>query len=82
MSVTNNSGKPDTFTTEGRRPIDVEYDAAGRPVAMRFQGSASNPETEVVIRLELDANGKTIRETDGEGGVTQSFYDDARNAFR
>jgi RHS repeat-associated protein len=82
MSVTNNRGKPDTFTTEGRRPIDVEYDAAGRPVAMRFQGSASNPETEVVIRLELDANGKTIRETDGEGGVTQSFYDDARNRIR
>ena len=82
MTVTNDRGKPDTFTTEGQRPIDIEYDAAGRPVAMRFQGNASNPETEVVVRLELDANGKLIRETDGEGGVTQSFYDDAGNRIR
>lgn len=82
MSVTNDRGNPGMFTTEGRRPIKIDYDALGRPIGMTIYGNAANPLTENVVRFELDANGKTLRETDGEGGVTQYFYDEAGNQMR
>ncbi len=82
FDIGNERGKPDTFTTNGRRPIDIDYDSAGRPIAMRFLGNSENADTEDIIRLELDANGRTIRETDGEGGVTQTFYDAGGNRIR
>ncbi len=82
FDVSTERGNPNTFATNGRRQIDIDYDAIGRPTSMRFRGDSTNSETEEVVRLVLDTNGKTIRETDGEGGVTQSFYDDAGNLIR